>query len=153
MVTALIVLHVTVMFAATAISQGPAFVLWRAMRGGDVTAIRTVLEQYGTLGKFIGPLYGGGVVIGLITVFVGGYDPFALWLLIAYGLTLVAFATPIVLLQPRVLRLAAAAEASPLDAPSPALRDEIARFATPVFWVDAALIVLFIIDMIAKPGF
>jgi hypothetical protein len=151
MTTALITLHVLVMFAATAVSQGPAFLLYRAMRRGDVPAIRTLVNQYGSLGAFIGPLYGLGVLLGLVTVFVGGYDPFEPWLLIAYGLTLVAFATPQLVTVPRMMKIGAAAEESPADAPSPELRAQISRASGPVFWIDAALIVLFIVDMVVKP--
>lgn len=151
MTTALVALHVLVMFAATTVSQGPAFLLFRAMRRGDVPAIRTVVGQYRGLGAFIGPLYGLGVVIGVVTVFVGDYDPFAPWLLIAYGLTVVAFATPQLVTVPRMMRIGAAAEASPTDAPSQELRAEISRASGPVFWIDAALIVLFIVDMVVKP--
>ena len=50
-----------------------------------------------------------------------------------------------------MMRIGAAAEASPTDAPSPELRAEIARASGPVFWIDAALIVLFIVDMVVKP--
>ena len=151
MTTALVVLHVLVMFAATAISQGPAFVLWRAMRQGNVSAIRGVLDQYQGIGPMIGALYGAGVVVGVITVFVGGYDPFEPWLLIAYALTVVAFATPQLVTAPRMSRLAGAAATSPLEGPSAELRAEIARATSPVFWIDALLVVLFVVDMVGKP--
>jgi hypothetical protein len=149
--TALVVLHVLVMFAATVVSQGPAVLLYRAMRRGDVAGIRGVLDQFQGVAALIGPMYGAGVAIGLVTVFVGGYDPFAPWLIIAYVLTAIAFTTPMLVTTPRMMRVGAAAAASPIDAPSAELRAEIGRATSPVFWVDAALIVLFVIDMVAKP--
>jgi hypothetical protein len=139
------------MFTATAIAQGPAFLLWRAMRREDVAAIRGIVDMYQGVGILVGPIYGIGVIVGLITVFVGGYDPFAPWLIIAYILTLIAFATPSLVTVPRMIRVGAAAHDSPLDAPSDELRTAIRHASTPVFWVDAILIVLFIIDMVVKP--
>jgi hypothetical protein len=147
----LIALHVTIMFAATALAQGPAFLLWRAMRRGDVVAMRGIVDMYQGIGILVGPLYGIGVIVGLITVFVGGYNPFAPWLIIAYILTLIAFATPSLVTVPRMVRVGAAAHDSPIEAPSDELRTAISHATTPVFWVDAILVVLFIVDMVVKP--
>jgi hypothetical protein len=147
----LVLLHILVMFTAVAISQGPAVLLYSAMRRGDVAAIRAVGEGFGRVGRFIGPMFGIGVLIGLVAVFVGGFDPLAPWLLIAYGLTVVAFLTPILVTGPRMMRVVEAAAASPTEEPSPELRSAIGAAAGPVFWIDAALIVLFIVDMVVKP--
>jgi hypothetical protein len=147
----LVLLHILVMFTAVAISQGPAVLLYSAMRRGDVAAIRAVGEGFGRVGRFIGPMFGLGVLIGLVAVFVGGFDPLAPWLLIAYGLTVVAFLTPILVTGPRMMRVVEAAAASPIEQPSPELRSAIGAAAGPVFWIDAALIVLFIVDMVVKP--
>jgi hypothetical protein len=147
----LVLLHILVMFTAVAISQGPAVLLYSAMRRGDVAAIRAVGEGFGRVGRFIGPMFGIGVLIGLVAVFVGGFDPLAPWLLIAYGLTVVAFLTPMLVTGPRMMRVVEAAAASPTEEPSPELRSAIGAAAGPVFWIDAALIVLFIVDMVVKP--
>ena len=151
MIVLLVLLHILVMFTAVAISQGPAVLLYSAMRRGDVAAIRAVGEGFGRIGRFIGPMFGIGVVIGLVAVFVGGFDPLAPWLLIAYGLTVVAFLTPILVTGPRMMRAVEAAAASPTEEPSPELRSAIAAAAGPVSWIDAVLIVLFIVDMVVKP--
>lgn len=151
MTPVLIALHIILMFTATALAQGPAFLLWLAMRRGDVVAMRGIVDTYQGIGMLVGPLYGIGVIVGLVTVFVGGYDPFAPWLIIAYILTLIAFATPSLVTVPRMIRVGAAAHDSPVEAPSDELRAAISHATTPVFWVDAILIVLFIIDMVVKP--
>ena len=151
MTVALVVLHVVVMFTAVAISQGPAILLYGAMRRGDVAAIRGIGAGYGRIGPLIGALFGIGVLIGLLAVFVGGYDPLAPWLLIAYGLTVVAFLTPRLVTVPRIMRVVEAAEGSPADAPSPELSEAIRAAVGPVFWVDAILLVLFVVDMVGKP--
>ena len=151
MIVLLVLLHILVMFTAVAISQGPAVLLYSAMRRGDVAAIRAVGEGFGRVGRFIGPMFGIGVLIGLVAVFVGGFDPLAPWLLIAYGLTVVAFLTPQLVTGPRMMRVVEAAAASPTEEPSPELRSAIGAAAGPVFWIDAALIVLFIVDMVVKP--
>ena len=151
MIVLLVLLHIMVMFTAVAISQGPAVLLYSAMRRGDVAAIRAVGDGFGRVGRFIGPMFGIGVLIGLAAVFVGGFDPLAPWLLIAYGLTVVAFLTPMLVTGPRMMRVVEAAAASPTEEPSPELRTAIGAAAGPVFWIDAALIVLFIVDMVVKP--
>jgi hypothetical protein len=151
MIVLLVLLHIMVMFTAVAISQGPAVLLYSAMRRGDVAAIRAVGDGFGRVGRFIGPMFGIGVLIGLAAVFVGGFDPLAPWLLIAYGLTVVAFLTPMLVTGPRMMRVVEAAAASPTEEPSPELRSAIGAAAGPVFWIDAALIVLFIVDMVVKP--
>lgn len=147
----LVATHVVLMFAGVALAQGPAVLLWGALRREDVPAIRGLLGSMRSSGRFIGPVYMLGVLAGLTAVFVGGFDPLAPWLLIAYALTLVASILPRIIVIPRAQRLAAAAMASPLDAPSAELRAEIAAATTPVFWLDAAVILLLILDMVLKP--
>jgi hypothetical protein len=150
--TALLVfLHISVMFSAVAISQGPAFMLYRAMQKHDVAGIRAIGGQFATIGPKIGMVFGVGVVIGLITVFVGGWNPLSPWLLIAYVLTVVAILTPRLVTAPRMMRVGMAAAQSPLDAPSPELRSEIAAATQPIYWLDAAILVLFVVDMVVKP--
>lgn len=151
MLAALVALHVLIMFSAVAISQGPAFMLHAAMRRGDVAAIRGVSGQFAPLGRFIGPTFGVGVLVGLAAVFVGEFDPFAPWLLIAYGLTVLAIATPRLVTVPRMMRVGQAAAASPLEEPSADLRAAITAATTPIYWLDAAILALFIIDMVVKP--
>ena len=147
----LVFLHVTVMFAAVAISQGPAFLMYRAMRRNDVAGIRALGGQFAAIGPKIGMVFGVGVLIGLITVFVGGWNPLSPWLLIAYGLTVIATLTPRLITAPRMMRVGMAAAQSPLDAPSAELRREIDPATQPVYWLDAAIIVLFLVDMVVKP--
>lgn len=150
--TALLVfLHITVLFAAVAISQGPAFMLYRAMRRDDVAGIRAIGTQFSALAPTTGMLFGVGVVIGVIAVFVGDWDPLAPWLLIAYALTVASMLTPRLVVVPRLAQVGAAAAESPLDAPSPELRSAIASATRPIYWLDAAILVLFLIDMVVKP--
>lgn len=151
MTTALVVLHVLVMFTAVALSQGPAFVLYSAMRRKDVPAIRAVGASLGRIGPMIGPIFGLGVLIGLAAVFASGFDPFEPWLVIAYVLTVVAILVPRFVTVPLMMRVTIAAADSPTDAPSPALTEAIRGAVGPAFGIDAAIIVLFIVDMVAKP--
>jgi hypothetical protein len=151
-VTALLVfLHIAVMFVAVTISQGTAFMLYRAMRRDDVAAIRAIGGEFTTVVPKIGMFFGVGVAIGLVAVFVGGWDPLAPWLLISYGLTVVAVLVPRLLIEPRMLRVGMAAAQSPLEVPSAELRSAIAHATHPVYWLDAAILVLFVLDMVAKP--
>lgn len=144
-------LHIVLMFAGVALTQGAAILLYQALRRNDVTGIRGVLGGMRNVSPWMGPTFGLGVLFGLVAVFVGGFNPLAPWLLIAYVLTLVAFVIPRIVTIPRAMRLGAAAGKSPADSPSPELRAEIAAATTPVFWLDAAIIVLLIADMVLKP--
>ena len=51
MTPALIALHVSVMFAATVVSRGPAVLLYRAMRRSDVAGIRGIMDHFQSLVK------------------------------------------------------------------------------------------------------
>lgn len=147
----LVFLHIAVIFAAVTISQGTAFMLYRAMQRNDVAGIRAIGGEFAAIGPKIGMFFGVGVLIGLAAVFVGGWDPLSPWLLISYGLTLVAVLVPRLLTAPRMVRVGVAAAQSPLEAPSPELRRAIAEATHPVYWLDAAILVLFVLDMVVKP--
>ena len=147
----LIALHIIIMFTATALAQGPAFLLWRAMRREDVAAMRGIVDTYQGIGIVVGPLYGIGVIVGLIAVFVGRVRPVrpvADHRLRPYAHRL----------RDPVARDGPAHDPGRLGRPrQPArravaeLRAAISHATTPLFWVDAILIVLFIIDMVVKP--
>ena len=145
-------LHISIMFAAVALAIGGETFVARA------AATRNVLTIRGTLGAAMGvmgwvaPLFGLGVVVGIIAALVGAFDPFAPWLIAAYVLFVVAM-----VIGSQVgswaERLGKAAAASPIEAPSPelaaALDDQRARVTR---YLNMAIVAVFIFLMVFKPG-
>jgi hypothetical protein len=145
-------LHIGIMFAAVAISLGPELLLRRLGRSGDVRAIRTGYSIADRIGRAIPPLYFVGMIFGLLTAWAGGMNFLAPWLLIAYGLFVVATILGAAAIGPHISRVAALAAESPDDAPSRELTTALAdpRVGTLVV-VEAIVILAFVFDMVLKP--
>lgn len=85
-----IFLHIFTMFAAVALSVGPAWVLHRVAATENVPAIRTAFGVAQPLGR-VGPmLYGIGFLLGIIAAIVASFNLLAPWLLIAYVLFIIS---------------------------------------------------------------
>lgn len=128
----LVFLHVVTMFAAVAISIGPTLVLRRIGQSGDVPAIRRAFALSTPIIRAIPILFGVGALLGVVAIFANGFNPFQPFLLIAYGLFILATVVGAVITTPwfnRVTQLAAESpEASPSPELSAALDDPRARF-------------------------
>lgn len=145
-------LHIATMFTAVALTIGPTILLRRIGKSGDVPAIRRGFAMAGPIIKAAPALYGLGAALGIVAIFTNGFDPFQPFLLIAYGLFVLATAAGILFNAPWFARVAQAADESPDAAPSPglaaALEAPTARFLD---WFDPLIILLFIFDMVVKP--
>ena len=145
-------LHVATMFAAVAISIGPTFVLRRIGASGDVPAIRRAFALSVPIVKAIPMAFGVGALLGVVAIFVNGFDPFQPFLLIAYGLFIIATVVGAVITTPWFQRVTKLAAESPDAAPSPELSAALnapgARFTD---WFDPLIILAFLFDMIVKP--
>ena len=145
-------LHIATMFTAVALTIGPTILLRRIGKSGDVPAIRRGFAAAGPVIKAAPALYGLGAALGVVAIFTNGFDPFQPFLLIAYGLFVVATAVGIVVNAPWFQRVAEASVNSPDSAPSPelaaALDAPVVRFLD---WFDPLIILLFIFDMVVKP--
>jgi hypothetical protein len=145
-------LHVAVMFAAVAISIGPTVVLRRIGASGDVPAIRRAFALSAPIVRAIPMLFGPGALLGVVAIFVNSFDPFQPFLLIAYGLFIIATVIGAVISSPWFTKVTKLAAESPDVAPSPqltaALDDPRARFTD---WFDPLIILAFLFDMIIKP--
>jgi hypothetical protein len=145
-------LHIATMFAAVAGTIGPTLVLRRIGKSGDVPAIRRSFAMAAPIIKAAPALYGLGAALGVVAVFTNGFDPFQPFLLIAYGLFLLATVVGIRLNAPWFQRVAETSAESPDAAPSAelaaALESPVARFLD---WFDPLIILLFIFDMVVKP--
>jgi hypothetical protein len=145
-------LHIATMFTAVALTIGPTILLRRIGKSGDVLAIRRSFAMAGPIIKVAPALYGLGAALGIVAIFTNGFDPFQPFLLIAYGLFVVATVAGIRFNAPWFARVTEASANSPDAAPSPELAAEldapVARFLD---WFDPLVILLFIFDMVVKP--
>jgi hypothetical protein len=145
-------LHVATMFTAVAASIGPAYLLSRIAHTGDVPTIRRVFALAQPLGNAIGPLFGLGALLGIVSIFTNGLNPFLPFLLIAYVMFALVFITGIAINGPWQRRVTALAAESPDSSPSAeltaALNDPRMKW---IEWFDRLMIVAFVFDMIVKP--
>ena len=145
-------LHVATMFTAVAFSIGPTFVLRRIGRSGDVPAIRRSFALSAPIIRAIPILFGLGALLGVVAIFANDFNPFQPFLLIAYGLFILATVAGAVITTPWFKKVTQLAAESPDAAPSPelsaALDDPRARFTD---WFDPIIILAFLFDMIVKP--
>lgn len=145
-------LHIAAMFGAVSVFVGQGLLSAGIARTGDVRAIRRAIAVESRLLPAGVVLLVLGIVFGVVTVLTGGFDFTAPWLLIAYGLVVVVFATGIGYHGPRGRKLQALAEASPEDEPSEALRALIdAPSARVVTALDSLLWLALIYVMVVKP--
>ena len=145
-------LHVATMFAAVAFSIGPTFVLRRIGASGNVPAIRQAFAGSAPIVRAIPMLFGVGALLGVVAIFANGFNPFQPFLLIAYGLFIIASVVGAVITTPWFKKVTQLAGESPDAAPSlelsAALDDPGARFTD---WFDPLIILAFLFDMIVKP--
>jgi hypothetical protein len=145
-------LHIATMFTAVTLTIGPTVLLRRIGKSGDVSAIRRSFAMAAPIIKAAPALYGLGAALGIVAIFTNGFDPFQPFLLIAYGLFVLATFVGIRFNAPWFARVSEAAANSPDAAPSRELAAElespISRFLD---WFDPILILLFIFDMVVKP--
>jgi len=145
-------LHIATMFTAVTGTIGPTLLLRRIGKSGDVATIRRSFAVAAPIIKVAPALYGLGAALGVVAIFTNGFDPFQPFLLIAYGLFVLATFVGIRFNAPWFQRVAEASAQSPDGAPSPelaaALDSPVARFLD---WFDPLIILLFIFDMVVKP--
>jgi hypothetical protein len=146
-------LHVLTMFAAVAAAFVPEIWLHVMARRGDVAALRGYLPLTAQVGKLIPVIFVAGLVFGLLAAWAGELDFFQPWLLAAYVIFAIAMATGALVGGPWAVRMAAAADESGTDAPSPALaaaiHDRRGVISTTILMTSIVVIIWL---MVAKPG-
>lgn len=145
-------LHIFFMFGAVTMFIGGEVMLAMAGRARDVPAIRRlahITEKTDGIGILMFVL---GIGAGFVTAATGNIDFTAPWLIIAYVLVgALLLAGPLFFL-PRGKRLIAAADASPVDTPSPQLSALIdPGKMRAVMIVDIAVWTSVIFVMVVKP--
>jgi hypothetical protein len=152
-VSSLIVfLHVAFMFTAVAISYGPELLLIIAIRTGRTETVRAVTAVSERSNPAIPVFYFGGGLLGLIAAIKLGLNLLAPWLVIAY----VLFGYNMIIGGAVFGRWATgvAKRTSDLpDGPFPpdlalVLRDRRIQILT---WIDLAVIIAIVFDMVVKP--
>jgi hypothetical protein len=146
-------LHVACMLGAFTIGVGGGTLAHRVVTTGDVAAMRRVLPTWDRVGNLVGiPLFILGLGFGFVTGLTGGFDLTAPWLVISYVLVAGILVHGFAVYDPQLQRLKAAAAASPVEQPSPALAAIISSRRTRVtFRVEVGLWLAVIVTMITKP--
>ncbi|HWB72470.1 MAG TPA: hypothetical protein VG452_09635 [Egibacteraceae bacterium] len=145
-------LHIAAMFGAVSVFVGQGLLSAGIAGTGDVRAIRRALAAEARFQPAGGVLFVLGILFGFVTAVTAGFDLTAAWLLTAYGLVIVVFATGIGYHGPRGRKLEALAKASPENEPSEALRSLIdAPSARVVAAFDSLLWLALIYVMVVKP--
>jgi uncharacterized membrane protein len=145
-------LHIACMFGAVAVLAGGGLVRNAVLHTGDVAAIRRTIETEQRLANRLGaPLLFAGIAFGLATAVEMGYPLLSPWLVFAYVLLTLNLLNGMVYAR-HATRIAAAAEASPDDAPSGTLATLIrARPTWTLNGIDALLWVALVYTMVRKP--
>lgn len=146
-----IFLHILTMFTAVALAYGSHLLTLVAVRSNDVSTVRAVTRTVGRIGPWIGPVFGVGVILGIVAIFTNGFNPLAPWLVIAYVLTALAIVWANAFTVPHNKALAVAAGESPDDAYSDELRRAIRDNFGLIAVLDVLIIVALIADMVLKP--
>ena len=141
----LIFLHILTMFAVVTLHSGPQ-VLIVAARRSQPAAIPGIARAYARSGRLVPPLGIIGGLLGLAAAFVGGYDLFAPWLLIAYLLFLAIIVYGARVSVPFVSSLGdTVQDGRKIDA------DILGSRLPRIFAIDAGIYALVIADMVLKP--
>ncbi len=145
-------LHIVSMFFAVALAVSGEIVVRRVAGSGDVAAIRTTTASVRPLGNLATVLFLAGIAFGIAAALAGQMDLLAPWLILSYAAFLAAMAIGILVMDPWVHRLQAAAAASAEEAPSEGLRtvieDPLARAGT---WALMILVATLVFLMVVKP--
>lgn len=146
-------LHVVTMFTGVAMAYGPSVLMIVASRSGDVRALRGITATYNRIGeRVIGPTFGIGILFGFAAAIFHGFDLRLGWLVIAYVLVAATLVITFGFTSPWLVKVQAAAEASPDDRMSPELVELVRSPRNQLLLaVDALIIVAFIADMVLKP--
>jgi len=145
-------LHIATMFTAVALSLGPAVLIRFVARNRNARSIQAVAEGTFSLSRFIGPIFGLGLIFGLITAFVGGFNFLAPWLVLAYVLFAVGIIVGAGGEGPWTAEVARVAAENTEPTAGPALVAVLTSArANFLFWAFALILAALIFDMVVKP--
>ena len=145
-------LHISSMVAGVAAADGIGFLAFGIARSRDLSAIRTTYRLMKPIGVAATVFFFLGLIFGLASVFLLGFDPTEPWLLIAYALFVTQVVLGIVFVDrwhSRVGELAMAEDADPNSGELAAVLNS--GTAHTVAYIQTALTLVFIFDMVVKP--
>ncbi|HEX3850521.1 MAG TPA: DUF2269 family protein [Polyangiaceae bacterium] len=146
------VIHVSAILLGVGLSLGTELLLFRIARSRDVLAIRAGFALAAPLLKTAIPLYMVGLVMGLSTVWTGGWSFVAPWLVISYVIFALMIVLNLGLRAPWATRVLATARASADGEPSAELRATLADPRAAIhLWAAPVAIVSQVFLMIVKP--
>ncbi len=146
-------LHISTMFAAVTLALGPSYVFDRVAGSGDVLATRAFLSRMTIFDRLIPGLFVTGALLGLLAAATIGFDLVAPWLLVAYVLFVGMMAMHGTVgrrWRTTLARTLAAVPAGAATSPDIAIVGS-ATAGKVVYWVTAAVTVIIVFDMVAKP--
>jgi uncharacterized membrane protein len=151
-ITTIYFLHVLFAFAAIAFLVVPGLILEMAARTKDVRLIRRIFRISNFHGRAGGTIALLAAIVGFVVAWRLGVPLDAGWLIAAYAVFVVVMALGIGYHGRREMRIAALADASPDESPSPALVAAIDDPLTvPIFWASGILWIVLIWLMVARP--
>jgi len=137
------------MFIAFALTTGVGIFFSMIVRTGNVPAIRTAVRASIPLQSAGGAMILVGVVFGFATALATGFSLTSPWLIAAYVLVVLILFVGLGVHRPWVMRVAAAAAASPDDRMSPelaaAMGERMAQLAGPIsglLWIAVIAIMV-----------
>lgn len=142
----LLFLHILTVFVVVVIHSGSQVLVLAAARTGQPPAVAAIAGMYARTGRLVPPLGILGLLFGLATALVGGFNLLAPWLLIAYGLFLLMVVYGGVKSYPFIVKLGEAVREG-----RPNHQELLGRPLTVVVAVDALIIVAIVADMVLKP--
>jgi multisubunit Na+/H+ antiporter MnhG subunit len=144
-------LHIVSMFFAIALAVSTELVLRRVADSGDRHAIATTVGRIRPLGNVSTVLFLVGIAFGIAAALTGQINLLAPWLILSYLAVAGAFAIGLLLTDPWVTRLEAAATATGDGSAgdlSAVIAEAPARIGT---WVLMGLIAILVFLMVVKP--
>lgn len=146
-------LHISTMIAAVTLALGPSFVFDRVAASGDVIATRAFLSRMAIFDRLIPGLFVTGALFGLLAAATIGFNLLAPWLVIAYTLFVGMLAMHGTVGSRWRMALGRTLAAVPAGA---ATSPDVATVASAtvgkvLYWVTAAVTVITVFDMVAKP--
>lgn len=144
-------LHIVSMFFAIALAVSTELVLRRVAGSGDARVIATAVARIKPLGNLSSVLLLAGIAFGIVAALTGHMSLLAPWLLLSYVAVAGAFAVGMLISDPWVSRLEAAATAS-VDGSSTDLAAVVAEAPARIgTWVLMGLIATLVFLMVVKP--
>jgi hypothetical protein len=144
-------LHIVSMFFAIALAVSTELVLRRVASSGDRGAIATAVAKTRPLANLSSVLLLVGIAFGIVAALTGQFNLFAPWLLLSYVAVAAAFGIGMLVTDPWVNRLEAAAIAGEGGASAglaAVVAETPARIGT---WITMGLIAILVFLMVVKP--